>query len=124
MPKKKNGSQPLKKPEKAPAASDPYLRDLAADALRKNARVEDPDRELSWCRLSADKTRIVVGTTDGDRAVFGVFGVTKTRELGPPQPFNFAAFELTWHGEKEHPTAEVTAADEAALMAYLEKDDA
>jgi hypothetical protein len=102
--------------------SDGPLRDLAVARLRDDAMVKDPDREIPWGRLSDDRSRIVVGSTDGNRAVFGVYAVTKEGEIGEAEPFNFSQFELTWRGKKEHPTMAQTKADEAELLEWLEKN--
>ncbi len=102
--------------------SDAHLRDLAVARLHEDAKVKEPDREIPWGRLSDDKSRIVVGSTDGNRAVFGVYAVSQDGQIGEPEPFNFARFELTWRGKKEHPTKEQTEADEAELLEWLEKN--
>ena len=102
--------------------SDAHLRDLAVARLQEDAKVREPDREIPWGRLSEDKSRIVVGSTDGNRAVFGVYAVTEDGEIGEAEPFNFAKFELTWRGQKEHPTKAQTEADEAELLEWLEKN--
>lgn len=107
---------------KASQVDDSRIRDLAVARLHEDAKVEDADREIPWGRLSKDRTRIVVGSTDGHRAVFGVYAVTKEGGIGEAEPFNFASFELTWHGQKEHPTREQTQADEAELLTWLEKN--
>jgi hypothetical protein len=101
---------------------DAHLRDLAVARLHEDAKVEQPDREIPWGRLSEDGSRIVVGSTDGNRAVFGVYAVTQDGQVGEAEPFNFARFELTWRGKKEHPTKAQTEADEAELLAWLEKN--
>ena len=106
----------------SPSGDDARLRDLAVARLHEDANVEEPDREIPWGRLSDDKSRIVVGSTDGDRAVFGVYAVTEDGEIGESEPFNFARFELTWRGKKEHPTRAQTEADEAELLEWLEKN--
>jgi hypothetical protein len=103
-------------------ASEARIRDEAVARLHLDANVEEPDREIPWGRISADRTRVVVGTTDGRRAVFGVYALGKDGEVGEAEPFNFAKFELTWHGKKEHPTKAQTEADEAELLAWLEKN--
>src|SRR5579863_9576705 len=96
--KKQAGTAPAK--AAAPANRDPkndaHLRDLAVARLHEDAKVEEPDREIPWGRLSDDKSRIVVGSTDGNRAVFGVYTVTEDGQIGEAEPFNFAKFELTW----------------------------
>ncbi len=102
--------------------NDGPLRDLAVARLRDDAMVKEPDREIPWGRLSDDRSRIVVGSTDGNRAVFGVYAVTDEGEIGEAEPFNFARFELTWRGKKEHPTMAQTKADEAELLEWLEKN--
>ena len=102
--------------------NDGSLRDLAVARLRDDAMVKEPDREIPWGRLSDDRSRIVVGSTDGDRAVFGVYAVTREGQIGEAEPFNFAQFELTWRGKKEHPTMTQTKADEAELLEWLEKN--
>ena len=115
-------------PKKANAApsdagpNDADLRDLAVARLHEDAKVEDPEREIPWGRLSDDKSRIVVGSTDGNRAVFGVYAVTEDGQIGEAEPFNFSRFELTWRGKKEHPTKAQTEADEAELLKWLEKN--
>ncbi len=103
--------------------NDAQLRDLAVARLHEDAKVKEPDREIPWGRLSDDKSRIVVGSTDGDRAVFGVYAVTKDGQVGEAEPFNFSRFELTWRGKKEHPTKAQTKADEAELLEWLEKNE-
>jgi hypothetical protein len=103
--------------------NDAQLRDLAVARLHEDAKVKEPDREIPWGRLSDDKTRIVVGSTDGNRAVFGVYAVTHDGQIGEAEPFNFARFELTWRGKKEHPTKAQTKADEAELLKWLEKNE-
>jgi hypothetical protein len=100
--------------------NDARLRDLAVARLHEAAKVKEPDREIPWGRLSDDKTRIVVGSTDGHRAVFGVYAVTEDGQIGESEPFNFARFELTWRGKKEHPTKAQTEVDEAELLKWLE----
>lgn len=105
---------------KTDASNDGRLRDLAVARLQEEAKVEDPDREIPWGRLSKDKSRIAVGTTDGKRAVFGVYAVNGDGTIGEAEPFNFARFELTWRGQKEPPTKEQTAEDEAELLKWLE----
>jgi hypothetical protein len=102
--------------------NDGLLRDLAVARLRDDAMVKEPDREIPWGRLSDDRSRIVVGSTDGNRAVFGVYAVTEEGRIGEAEPFNFAQFELTWRGKKEHPTVAQTKADEADLLKWLEKN--
>jgi hypothetical protein len=102
--------------------NDAHLRDLAVARLHEDAKVEEPDREIPWGRLSDDKSRIVVGSTDGNRAVFGVYAVTEDGQIGEAEPFNFSQFELTWRGKKEHPTKAQTKADEAELLDWLEKN--
>jgi len=102
--------------------NDAHLRDLAVARLHEAAKVQEPDREIPWGRLSDDRTRIVVGSTDGHRAVFGVYAVTEDGQIGESEPFNFARFELTWRGKKEHPTRAQTEADEAELLEWLEKN--
>jgi hypothetical protein len=102
--------------------NDALLRDLAVAKLHEDAKVKEPDREIPWGRLSDDKSRIVVGSTDGNRAVFGVYAVTKDGQIGEAEPFNFSRFELTWRGKKEHPTKAETEADEAELLKWLEKN--
>jgi hypothetical protein len=102
--------------------NDGAIRDLAVARLRDDAMVKDPDREIPWGRLSDDKRRIVVGSTDGNRAVFGVYAVTQEGQIGEAEPFNFARFELTWRGKKEHPTKAQTRADEVDLLEWLEKN--
>lgn len=116
-------------PGKADAATtsphpenDAHLRDLAVARLHEDAKVQEPDREIPWGRLSDDKSRIVVGSTDGNRAVFGVYAVTQDGQIGEAEPFNFARFELTWRGKKEPPTKAQTEADEAELLEWLEKN--
>ncbi len=105
-----------------PGKADASLRDLAVARLHDDAKVKEPEREIPWGRLSDDKTRIVVGSTDGNRAVFGVYAVTEDQQIGEAEPFNFARFELTWRGKKEHPSKEQTKADEAELLEWLEKN--
>jgi hypothetical protein len=102
--------------------NDAHLRDLAVARLHEDAKVEEPDREIPWGRLSDDGSRIVVGSTDGNRAVFGVYAVTRDGQVGEAEPFNFSRFELTWRGKKEHPTKAETQADEAELLKWLEKN--
>jgi hypothetical protein len=80
------------------------------------------DGELAWYKLSDDKSRILVGSTHGPLAVFGVFGVTKARKISAPQPFNLHNLKMTWRGSEGHPTKEETEADEAAHTAWLEKN--
>ena len=107
---------------KASQVEDFRIRDLAVARLHEDAKVLDADREIPWGRMSKDRTRIVVGSTDGNRAVFGVYAVTKDGDIGEAEPFNFARFELTWHGRKEHPTKEQTQEDEAELLKWLEEN--
>jgi hypothetical protein len=102
-----------------PTESDDRIRDQAIAALQKEMKAGD--NELLWARLSDDKSRIVVGTTHGKLAVFGVYGVTETGELGAPEPFNLHYFKMTWRGSEEHPTMEETGADEAEHTAWMEK---
>jgi hypothetical protein len=102
-----------------PTESDDRVRDQAIAALQEQIKAED--NELLWARLSDDKSRIVVGTTHGKLAVFGVFAVTEAGELGAPEPFNLHYFKMTWRGEEEHPTPEETSADEAEHTAWMEK---
>ncbi len=129
MPTTKMSKSPVRTPSKKTAAAtnagpknDAHLRDLAVARLHEDAKVEEPDREIPWGRLSDDKTRIVVGSTDGNRAVFGVYAVTRDGQIGEAEPFNFSCFELTWRGKKEHPTKAETQADEAELLKWLEKN--
>ena len=107
---------------KTDASADSGLRDQAVARLHEDAGVKDPDHEIPWGRLSKDKKRIVVGTTDGKRAVFGVYAIEGDGSIGEAEPFNFARFELTWRGQKEHPTKEQTAEDEAELLKWLEEN--
>ncbi len=99
--------------------SDDYLKDLAVKALQESAGIEDIGH--GWCRLSADKSYVVVGLADGYRAVFGVFGITEDRTIGKAQPFNLLNFKMTWRGEEEHPTEAQTLEDEAERIAWLDK---
>jgi hypothetical protein len=129
MPTTKMSKSPVRTPAKKTAAAtnagsknDALLRDLAVARLHEDAKVEEPDREIPWGRLSDDKTRIVVGSTDGNRAVFGVYAVTRDGQIGEAEPFNFSRFELTWRGKNEHPTKAETQADEAELLKWLEKN--
>ena len=48
--------------------TDEQLRDLAVARLHEDAKVNEPEREIPWGRLSDDKSRIVVGSTDGKEA--------------------------------------------------------
>jgi hypothetical protein len=103
------------KPTKSTESYD-RVRDQAIAALQE--QIEAGDNELLWARLSEDQSRIVVGTTHGKLAVFGVFGI-KAGELGDPEPFNLHHFKLTWRGSEEHPTPEETDADEAEHTARM-----
>ncbi|HEX4448635.1 MAG TPA: hypothetical protein VH044_17955 [Polyangiaceae bacterium] len=108
----------MAKPKKPTKQTDEQIAEAAVDALRAHASVGNG--ELAWFHLSDDKSRIAVGTTHGAVAVFGVFGVTNTGEIGAPQPFNLHNLRMTWRGVEGHPSKEDTEADEAAHNAWLE----
>jgi hypothetical protein len=130
MAKKKHVPPPTPAVLKAAAReyrrSDHFLVDLALEALQALRKKEGGGREeltLTYSSLSMDKRRIVVGGVGdvGHLAVFGVFGITKNRKIGAPQPFNLHNFKMTWRGSKDHPTEGTTTEDKAAHLAHLEK---
>jgi hypothetical protein len=113
-------TKPKKKTSKhEQGLSNEQLAEIAVEALRKQAKVGDG--ELAWYHMSEDRSRILVGSTQGQLAVFGVFGVTDGSAIGAPQPFNMHHLKMMWSGAEGHPTKEETEADEAAHNAWLEK---